>query len=402
MNDKIFGMAFHNNDENYHYSSDDCDIVNRKDSVKVSGTSSNDSIFNSGKYVTVDAGKGNDIIYNSKGNFSSINGGDGNDSIYGYSLFENLLIGAGGFYPGGDNLTINGGKGDDLIEIYESNYSSIDGGAGNDTIHVEDFGEEIHDLIITGGSGNDLISLSSYAQNNLIQYKAGDGFDTIYCFNANSTLQIGDGKGTYSSQESGSNMIITVGDGKITVIGSIKIVGKSMNPTLETATNSTKSQVTIGSNVRFFDASKRTKAIKITGNSLDNTIVGGSKNDTINGGAGNDSLVGGNGNDTLWGGAGDDSLWGGDGNDSLWGGAGEDTFYYASGEGKDVICGFDNNDLLRITGTFSATYNESKDEVYFKVGETSNAITLKYFTASNFHINGDTYQINGKNQLVKK
>ena len=51
--------------------------------------------------------------------------------------------------------------------------------------------------------------------------------------------------------------------------------------------------------------------------------------------------------------------------------------------------------MLRITGTFSATYDSSADELYFKVGKTSNAITLKDFTATTFHINSSTYHISG-------
>ena len=101
------------------------------------------------------------------------------------------------------------------------------------------------------------------------------------------------------------------------------------------------------------------------------------------------------------GGAGNDSLWGGDGNDSLWGGNGKDTFIYAAGDGKDVIYDFDSTDMLKITGTFSASYNKSKKEIYFKVGSTSNAITLKDFTATSFNVNDKNYKISGT-KLVKK
>ncbi len=90
------------------------------------------------------------------------------------------------------------------------------------------------------------------------------------------------------------------------------------------------------------------------------------------------------------------------GNDSLWGNAGADTFIYSDGDGKDVIFGFADDDLLQITGTFSASYSKSKAEVYFKVGTTSKAITLSNFTATTFHINDNTYGINGKNKFVKK
>ena len=100
---------------------------------------------------------------------------------------------------------------------------------------------------------------------------------------------------------------------------------------------------------------------------------------TINTGEGNDSIENHGSEVTITGGKDNDTLSGGKGNDSLWGDAGKDTFIYASGDGKDVIYGFDNTDMLKITGTFAGTYNKSKKEIYFKVGSTYNAITLKDF-----------------------
>ncbi|MBR4152339.1 MAG: hypothetical protein IKT98_05215, partial [Selenomonadaceae bacterium] len=61
----------------------------------------------------------------------------------------------------------------------------------------------------------------------------------------------------------------------------------------------------------------------------------------------------------------------------------------------------DNSDMLKITGTFSASYNKSKKEITFKVGKTASAITLKDFTATSFNINGTAYKISGTN-LIKK
>lgn len=88
-------------------------------------------------------------------------------------------------------------------------------------------------------------------------------------------------------------------------------------------------------------------------------------------------------------------------NPLLWGDSGNDTFIYAVGDGKDVIYGFENNDLLQITGAFSGTYSKSKGEVYFKVDTTSKAITLSDFSATSFNINGTNYKISGT-KLVKK
>ena len=41
------------------------------------------------------------------------------------------------------------------------------------------------------------------------------------------------------------------------------------------------------------------------------------------------------------------------------------------------------------------------DEIAFKIGSTTNAITLKNFTAEKFNINGSSYVVSG-DKLVKK
>ncbi len=108
-------------------------------------------------------------------------------------------------------------------------------------------------------------------------------------------------------------------------------------------------------------------------------------------------MSGGLNNDKLYGGTGNDSLNGGKGNDSLWGESGADTFYYAFGDGKDIIYGFEDDDLLKIVGSFTTSYK--KNAITFAIGDGS--ITLKNFTATTFHINSDIYQINSKNKFVK-
>ncbi|MBR0059871.1 MAG: hypothetical protein IJP68_00175, partial [Selenomonadaceae bacterium] len=172
-------------------------------------------------------------------------------------------------------------------------------------------------------------------------------------------------------------------------------------------------------NVKKVNASKFGKGVMLFGNTNANSVTTGAGNDTIfanagkdtlrggagkdilSGEAGNDKLYGGDGNDLLFGGTGNDSLIGGKGNDSLWGNDGKDTFIYSSGDGKDTIYGFENDDMLKITGAFSGTYSKSKGEVYFKVGSTAKAITLSDFTATSFNVNGTDYKIKGS-KLVKK
>jgi Ca2+-binding RTX toxin-like protein len=263
-----------------------------------------------------------------------------------------------------DSTAVKTFRGKDSITSSGKNVT-VESGMGRD--FIENSGSRV---TIVGGTGNDTISNSGSKV--LFKYSAGDGKDKILGFNATSTLQIGDGTtDTYFTTKSGSNVIVTVGDGKVSLMGAanlstVNIKGKAS--TTLTVNDSEKSTLTIGDEIKTVDASERTKAIKITGNTLNNSIVGGSGNDTLIGGAGNDSL---------------------------WGDAGADKFIYASGDGKDIIYGFDNSDMLKITGTFSASYNKFKKEIYFKVDSTSKAITLKNFTATTFNVNGKAYKISG-------
>ncbi|MBR1647521.1 MAG: hypothetical protein IJ685_12205 [Selenomonadaceae bacterium] len=288
---------------------------------------------------------------------------------------------------------------------YNGDNSTIIGGAGDDTI--KNRGNKVT-FQYSSGDGNDIFI-----------YSAGKDIITDYATDDKISL----GAAISKSSVKGSDVIFTIGSGLLTVKDgkgkTLNLIDKSgkesstifggSNSTTLTVTNSTKSPVTIGAAVKTADASKRTTAVKITGNDLNNSIVGGSKNDSLYGGKGADSISGANGNDKifgdagndlLWGGKGNDKLFGGTGNDSLWGDAGADTFIYGNGDGKDVIFGFDDTDMLEITGVFSATYNKSKNQIAFKVGSTARAITLKDFTATTFNINGDDYKISGT-KLVK-
>ena len=67
----------------------------------------------------------------------------------------------------------------------------------------------------------------------------------------------------------------------------------------------------------------------------------------------------------------------------------------------DVIYGFDDTDMLEITGKFTASYDSSANTVAFNVDSTANAITLKDFTATSLNINDSSYKISGT-KLVKK
>lgn len=437
-------------------------IDNTVGSMLIEGTELNDTIRNSGAKVTITGGESDDFITNSgKKVLFKYASGDGNDLITGFNSTSTLQIGGGkgtystqtvdndiivtvgdgkitlsgaaslstanisGVYKDPllvtgtskadnfknmlDNATITALGGKDTVRNYGDS-ASIDGGTGND--NIRNYGD---DTKVEGGTGNDIVrnygdnttlnggagndTIRNYAEEVLISYASGDGNDVIYGFNETSTLQISGG--VHDTAASGNDMIVTVGDGAITLKGAANLTLNIDNPAFLSLDDSAAAKVTLASGVVIGDASARTKAIRIVGNALDNLILGGTNKDILYGGNGADYLEGGAGSDKLYGQNGDDTLWGGLGNDTLTGGAGADTFIYNSGEGKDVISGFGDDDLLQITGTFSATYNSSANTIAFKVGSTASALTLKNFTASTFNINGEVYAISGST-LVKK
>ena len=330
--------------------------------------------------------------------------------ITGNALNNSIVSGSGN-----DNLL--GGKGND----------TLNGGKGNDTLK--------------GGAGNDVFIYSA-GKDTITDYAAGD--------------KISLGAAISKTTLSGSDVVFTIGSGTLTVkdgkgktLTLINSKGKTSTTVVSgetnlTLTDSDKATAKLAEEIKTADASKRTKAIKIVGNKLANTIRGGKGNDTLDGGAGNDNLLGNAGNDSLSGGAGndtlaggagadklfggagndslnggdandrlsgdagndkllggkgDDTLTGGTGNDSLWGGDGKDTFIYLNGDGKDIICDFENNDLLQIMDTYTASYSKADKTLTFSIDDGS--ITLKDFSATTFNVNGTKYKISGT-KLVEK
>ena len=142
----------------------------------VSGTSDNDTIENFAGGVTIQSGAGDDSIYNSTFSGYTINGSNG-------------------------YVTIDAGAGNDTICNY-NRYVSINGGAGNDEI----WNYSGANVTITAGDGDDYIWCGGA---NVIQYSSGDGNDTIRGFSTTTTLKIGGGYGTYTSQRSKSRKEFT-------------------------------------------------------------------------------------------------------------------------------------------------------------------------------------------------
>ena len=319
-------------------------------------------------------------------------------------------------------VTINAEKVSSAVNIIGNNKANrIIAGNYGSTLN----GSKGKDSLI-GGNGSDIFIYENKSGNKVIQnYSFGDTISLVGAQLSDASIK-------------GKDVVLKAGSKKITVKGATSqeitisedgttkffvdniLYDEDKTSAILSPKFSAKTEKVFDSTVSYINASKAKKKLILNSDySGSSTILGGKKNDSLTGnsgndiiygGKGNDSLYGSSGNDTLWGEAGKDKLYGGDGNniliggkgnDSLWGGNDTDTFIYSKGDGKDIIYGFDDTDILQITDTFSTTYNNSKSEISFKVGSTSNAIMLKNFTATNFNINNDSYQISGST-LVKK
>ena len=307
----------------------------------------------------------------------------------------NGKVGNISFSGSGKNLSFDGNS----ATILSSNIS-YSGGNENDKIAVSG-----NNATISGGKGNDTIQ--SIGLNTVFKYSVGDGNDLIKGFDATSTLQICNDGSKVDFVRKGLNVIVPVGKEKITLQGAALL----FNPNIEVIntqskklilTDSSKASVTLESEIKFADASSRTKAIKITGNSSANTITGGSGKDVIKGGDGNDYLYGDKGNDILYGDAGNDSLWGSDGNDKLYGGAGNDIFIYRPNEGTDTIYDCAAGDMLKILksngtegGSFTSSSFDGKN-LTLAISGGGKVVFSGVKANDTFNINGTSYSISGK------
>ena len=376
-NDKIFGGA---GADELHGKTGNDTVQGDAGNDSLYGDAGNDSLLGGDGNDYLNGDVGNDKLFGEDGN-DKLLGGDGADTLSGGAGTDTLSGGAGNdsLAGGAGNDSLSGGSGADKLFGNEGN-DTLSGGSGNDNL---DGGAD--DDTLSGGTGND--TLAGGEGNDLFVYEAGK--DVISDYARGDRISLGAAVTTVKA--SGSSVVFTVDKNNTLTVKNaaskqLTLVDAEGNETSSLIgglkyTNSSKASVTLPAYAEYASAATRTKAIKIVGNALDDTIIGGT---------GNDSIQGVSGNNSIGGGAGDDSLWGG---------TGKDIFFYNSGDGTDVIYGFGNDDLLEITGLTGAvagTFNDTKDELTIKVGATDVAL-CKEFTATTFSVN-----LNGTTTTIKK
>ena len=448
------------------------DITNNGAKVLINGDAGNDLITNNdyGENSTIAAGAGNDTINNSAANVLFRYGG-GSDLIQGFNDTSTLQIMSGTISKitsdgtdifvavGQDTLTLENGFNLNAINLADSAGNSIafEGMEIVGTEEVDSFTNPFDKVAIIGLSGDDYIYnsgasvtinagkgndyISNEGASAFIKYAEGDGNDTIIGFNATSTLQIGDGTGTYSTVKNDNDIIATVGESSITLsdaatLTSLNILGKKVSAGYGWEFNGTSAIYNISDeetlavlsgvnssstledynegiilsannfadNVSVISSAAR-KFELTAGNYSGKTFSGTSQGDTITNAGSNISIAGAGGNDKINNSGGSAvSIAGGTGSDYVTLGGGSNIFVYTSGDGKDILYSFDSTDKIQIIGATEVEDSVKNKDVVFKVGSgtitvknaaTDDGIVITLVGADGGTISENTYTTNG-------
>jgi serralysin len=200
--------------------------------------------------------------------------------------------------------------------------------------------------------GRDTFDFSGYAQNQLIDLRAGF-FSNVGGLTGNVTIAEGvtieqafggSGADVLNGNDAGDTLFGNAGDDQITGgAGFDRENGNLGNDTVRGAGGDDWVTGGQSNDVLFGD----------DGRDILNGNLGA---DTADGGAGNDTVRGGQGADVLSGGAGDDYITGDLGDDTLTGGAGADSFRAFAGGGHDVITDFNRGEGDRVVLDPGTTY----------------------------------------------
>jgi Ca2+-binding RTX toxin-like protein len=233
--------------------------------VSLTGSSSANTITGGSGADTIDGGGGADIIAAGGGNDTvtyqgtetSIDGGAGTDTLVlaasGGVTAVNFSVAGGSDQTTGDSVSVTNFESIDaslvssaLTLTGSSSANTITGGSGNDTID--------------GGGGADVIA-------------AGGGNDTVTYRGSETSIDGGSGTNTLVMNAAAT---VNLGNG-----------------------DQTSGDSTAVSNFQNINASALSAALSLTGSSGANTITSGSGNDTIDGAGGADVIAAGAGNDLV-------------------------------------------------------------------------------------------------------
>lgn len=335
-------------------------------------------------------GEGNDLLQDIRTGF----GDAGNDTIIG-SLTPNSGIGAR-LHGGAGDDSIVGTSGDDFLSG-GGGHDIIKGGAGNDLFFGFDKaphgGHAGYSTTVTqnghpgfstidGGAGRDTLDLSHFWGDN--GPTAGDmtvdfttGVATTSAFTVayvGASFFIPAGRVDFSNIEA-----VLTGSGNDSILGSSysdRLVG---NYGADTIQGGAGDDIIQGDNESRLPYQTADSSNHLRGDGGNDTIGGGGGDDVLDGGAGDDVLDGRYGDDVLIGGDGDDRIIAGRGADTLTGGAGADVFVLsddrdARAEFANVITDWSSEDRLEFMDGPGRSYTERTAATYEAAYEDAKAI----------------------------
>ncbi len=294
---------------------------------------------------------GDDHILNQGRNleYSTIDGGSGDDKVT-IDIFEVVASHA--------ELLAFGGEGEDRIDGQQFHAKTafsarLYGGDDNDLIYVRDqslTGGSADHVTLFGGDGSDSLGTGRwdgrYFQPSLdigLSFIGGAGHDRIYGEGAKGDDYMRGGSGHDALFGGSGEDTFVVGEGELRT-GEEIFGGNGADTLFIVGGASAAAFLTLGSINTILDASTSSGNDHLFGNGQDNDLRGRSGDDHIYGLSGSDSLRGQAGDDRLYDGSGSSTLFGASGSDRAEAGDGDDSL--RGGSGSDTLFGGSGSDSL--------------------------------------------------------
>ncbi|MGL3820418.1 peroxidase family protein [Sphingopyxis sp. R3-92] len=337
-----------------------------------SATSNNNS---DGRDI-VDGGAGTDDTF-------TVNGNNTTEAYRIYSRAEANAAGLTVRNPDTEIVITRGGTTNAFIIAELDNIEEIvvNTGNGNDTVQViGNFAPtslDVNTITINGGAGDDTVDIGALQSAHRVVFRSNGGNDVIIGeMRAQDRFELADGKTiadyTATDNDDGSTTLASEGH-------SVTFFGTTAN-----AQNAGPSHDDDDHDDDDVPVSPPSGTDTLTGTAGKDKLNGGSADDVIHGRGGDDVIGGGSGDDRLEGEAGDDSLSGGSGDDVLLGGGGDDML--AGGSGDDRLDGGSGDDVMTGgSGDDIFVFGEGDDRVTdFRMGEDSIDLSGLGITAQSF------------------
>ncbi len=217
---------------------------------------------------------------NIRGDNNTINGGNGKDIITIEQGSNNIINGLGGddtLIMNSENNSLNGGDGNDTITLNASTDKAVTGGNGNDTINVN----TSNNANINGGNGDDKIIVKG--ENNNID--ASEGNNTITVTGGNNEITAGNGNNKFIITSDNNTVNAGNGNNSIGVQGNSNIINAENSAgdiniivnENDISVNNGENNISIKGDGNSFSSENGDKIVTVDGNS--NNIQTGNGND---------------------------------------------------------------------------------------------------------------------------